>query len=99
MRLSSHLKGGCIILSLAEDEKRRKCILSVKDSGIGIPKEKQHLLFSRFSQIHFSKSGTGVGLSLVKEFVDVHKGKIYLKITPVGGLFSRWNYLLQKKLM
>lgn len=47
-------KGGCIILSLAEDEKRRKCILSVKDSGIGIPKEKQHLLFSRFSQIHFS---------------------------------------------
>ena len=29
-------KGGCIILSLAEDEKRRKCILSVKDSGIGI---------------------------------------------------------------
>lgn len=78
-------KGGCIILSLAEDEKRRKCILSVKDSGIGIPKEKQHLLFSRFSQIHFSKSGTGVGLSLVKEFVDVHKGKIYFEDNPSGG--------------
>ena len=66
-------------------KKRRKCILSVKDSGIGIPKEKQHLLFSRFSQIHFSKSGTGVGLSLVKEFVDVHKGKIYFEDNPSGG--------------
>lgn len=78
-------KGGYIELSVVEDVKSRKCIISVKDSGIGIPKEKQHLLFSRFSQINFSNSGTGVGLSLVKEFVDVHKGKVDFEDNPAGG--------------
>lgn len=82
-------KGGCITLSLTNDEKNRKCLISVKDSGIGIPKEKQHLLFSRFSQINFSNSGTGVGLSLVKEFVDVHKGKVSFEDNPGGGSIFR----------
>ena len=78
-------KEGDIELSVRVDEKNKKCILSVKDSGIGIPKEKRYLLFSRFSQINFSNSGTGVGLSLVKEFVDVHKGKVYFEENPMGG--------------
>lgn len=78
-------KGGTIELSLTEDGKSQKCIISVTDSGVGIPKEKQHLLFSRFSQINFSNSGTGIGLSLVKEFMDVHKGKIYFESNPAGG--------------
>jgi signal transduction histidine kinase/ligand-binding sensor domain-containing protein/AraC-like DNA-binding protein len=82
-------KGGFIELSLAVDEKNRRCLVSVKDSGIGVPKEKQHLLFSRFSQIHFPGSGTGVGLSLVKEFVDVHKGKVYFEDNPGGGAVFR----------
>jgi signal transduction histidine kinase/ligand-binding sensor domain-containing protein/DNA-binding NarL/FixJ family response regulator len=82
-------KGGSIELSLATDEKNRKCLISVKDSGAGVPKEKQHLLFSRFSQIHFSGSGTGVGLSLVKEFTDVHKGKASYEDNPGGGAIFR----------
>lgn len=82
-------KEGCIELSIMNDEKNQKCIISVMDSGIGIPKEKQHLLFSRFSQINFSNSGTGVGLSLVKEFVDVHKGKVYFEDNPNGGSIFR----------
>lgn len=77
-------KGGSIVLSLSEDNKNRRCIISVADTGMGIPKDKQHLLFSRFSQINFSNSGTGVGLSLVKEFVDVHKGKISFADNPNG---------------
>jgi len=70
-------KGGRIELVLTFDQTKSTCLISVKDNGIGIEKDKQHLLFSRFMQIHFSLSGSGVGLSLVKEFVDVHKGKIW----------------------
>jgi len=78
-------KGGTIVFSLEEDEEMNTCVIAVKDNGVGIPKDKQHLLFSRFTQINFSHSGTGVGLSLVKEFIDVHKGKINYEDNPDGG--------------
>lgn len=78
-------KEGTIELSIVEGLKDQICVISVTDSGIGVPKEKQHLLFSRFTQINFSNSGTGIGLNLVKEFVDVHKGRVYFEENPHGG--------------
>ncbi|MDR1938492.1 MAG: response regulator [Tannerellaceae bacterium] len=77
--------GGRIELTLAIDRKNESCSIHVKDNGIGIPKEKQHLLFSRFMQINLSSSGTGIGLSLVKEFAEVHKGKVGFENNPEGG--------------
>ncbi|MCM8711726.1 PAS domain-containing sensor histidine kinase [Clostridium sp. SYSU_GA19001] len=54
--------------------------LSVKDEGIGIPEDKLDCIFDRFSQINTSLSrraeGTGIGLSLVKKFVDYMNGSI-----------------------
>lgn len=74
-----------VIININND----KCHIMVKDNGIGVAKEKQHLLFSRFMQINFSSSGTGVGLSLVKEFVDVHKGKIWYEDNKdKGSIFN-----------
>lgn len=58
-----------------------KVQFSVQDFGIGIPEEDKASIFTSFfragnvSNIH----GTGVGLSIVKEFVDLHKGKIYFE--------------------
>lgn len=78
-------KNGRIELSVSFDPKNQSCLISVKDNGIGIPKEKQDILFKRFMQINFSYSGTGVGLSLVKEFVDVHKGKIWYESNQDKG--------------
>lgn len=91
-------KEGCIELSVAEDPKGQKCIISVADSGIGIPKDKQHLLFSRFTQINFSNSGTGVGLNLVKEFVDVHKGRVYFEENPTGGSIFKVELSIAKEI-
>jgi len=55
-------------------------IISVKDTGIGIPKEKQKFIFERFRQANrdFNKNceGSGIGLSLVKSLVEMHKGSI-----------------------
>lgn len=82
-------KGGKIELTVNVDEASDTCTIAVKDNGEGIDKEKQHLLFSRFMQINFSSTGTGVGLSLAKEFVDAHKGKIwYENNQPKGSIFQ-----------
>lgn len=58
-----------------------ECIeISVKDTGVGIPKDKLQVIFERFRQIDNSLSrsheGSGIGLSLVKALVDMHGGKI-----------------------
>lgn len=78
-------KNGFIEFKISIDEANKSLNVEVKDNGIGIPKEKQPLLFSRFMQINFSSSGTGVGLSLSKDFVDAHKGKIWYESNPTGG--------------
>lgn len=57
-------------------------IISVRDEGEGIPKDKQEAIFDRFIQAscHCSKrkTGTGIGLSLVKSLVELHNGAIKL---------------------
>ncbi|MGH4123675.1 MAG: PAS domain S-box protein [Clostridium sp.] len=68
-------------------------VISVKDTGIGIPKEKQKLIFERFIQVDKSltrnKEGSGIGLSLVKALVEMHSGRIFLKSEiNVGSEFS-----------
>lgn len=78
-------KGGYVKLELTHDEEKQICLITVRDNGPGVPKDKQYLLFSRFAQIDFSTSGTGIGLSLVKEFVEVHKGKVGYEDNPEGG--------------
>ena len=63
--------------------KDNKVFLSVEDMGIGIPKEKQGLIFERFGQVNSSLSkqseGTGIGLSLVKLLVETLGGVINLE--------------------
>lgn len=58
-------------------------VISVKDNGIGIPKDKQELIFQRFIQIDKSLAGehegSGIGLSIVKSLVEMHGGTISLK--------------------
>ncbi len=63
--------------------------LTVADTGIGIPKEKQNIIFEEFRQADEGMGrafeGLGIGLSLVSKFVDLHGGKIELESTPQAG--------------
>lgn len=62
-------------------QKPNFALLQVSDEGVGIPQEKRSLLFERFTSQNEIKnystiSSTGIGLNLVKELVDMHKGYI-----------------------
>ncbi len=71
--------GGAISLSLVRI-KGNQLKLTVSDSGIGISKDQQQAIFSRFHRVHNSKTqhavGTGIGLALVKSLVEAHQGSI-----------------------
>lgn len=68
-------------------DKNEFVIISVKDSGIGIPKEKIDIVFDRFRQVDSTltreKEGSGIGLSLVKSIIEKHGGNISL-ISEIG---------------
>ncbi len=78
-------KGGKVTFSVQVDEAARQLIITVSDTGVGIPKEKQHELFKRFMQSSFSGSSVGVGLHLTHELVQVHKGTITYRENEGGG--------------
>ncbi|MFX0548381.1 PAS domain-containing sensor histidine kinase [Hathewaya histolytica] len=68
---------------------KNKVVISVKDNGIGIPKNKQKEIFKIFTQVDKSFSrmaeGTGVGLSVVNAFVKMHSGRVYVNSEFGGG--------------
>ena len=79
--------GGKVIVDLKN--KDSNIILSVSDTGIGIPDEHQSRIFERFYRVDKSHSketgGTGLGLSIVKHAVAYHGGKIKLESTVNVG--------------
>ncbi len=60
-------------------ELRDNCVvLSVKDNGLGIPKDQQHKVFTMFKRVYTHVEGTGVGLYILKRIMENSGGKIEL---------------------
>jgi len=83
---------GTIGISVHLEKKEGKNLtlkIIVKDTGIGIPKEKQQIIFSEFEKLKPSYMGIykgyGLGLSIVKKFIAEINGKIHLKSKPKEG--------------
>ncbi len=67
--------------------------IAVKDTGIGIPENELPHIFERFRQVDGSTSrqfgGTGIGLALAKEYMDILEGELNVQSTPgVGSVFT-----------
>ena len=79
-------------------EKHSKVFVSVKDSGIGIPKEDQKLIFDRFYKSDASrgkdKKGTGLGLAIVKEIIKAHEENI--NVISTAGVGTEFIFSLAK---
>lgn len=71
------------------EDKEKQVAIGVRDEGIGIADNQRDRLFVRFETLldHniFSQPTTGIGLSLVKELVEMHKGYIEVESTPGKG--------------
>lgn len=85
--LSNALKytptGGDIFVDIAtEGDKLR---IDVRDTGKGIDKEEADKVFERFFQAKGAASGTGIGLALVKSFVELHNGEVKVESEPDKG--------------
>ncbi|MBQ6695442.1 MAG: HAMP domain-containing histidine kinase [Lachnospiraceae bacterium] len=76
-------------IKIETSEKRNKIFVSVKDTGIGIPKEDIQMIWDRFYKSDLSrgkdKKGTGLGLSITKEIINAHNENINVISTPEEG--------------
>ena len=73
------------------DEHGRHFVFTVTDQGPGIPQELQKRVFERFYRIIGNQqTGTGLGLNIVSQIINLHHGKIQLETPPSGiGLCVR----------
>ncbi|MTK12023.1 MAG: HAMP domain-containing histidine kinase, partial [Clostridiaceae bacterium] len=85
---------GHIYVSL--EDRGESVIITVKDDGQGIPQNMINVIFERFGQANRSLSrqceGTGIGLYLVKSFIEIHGGKI--SVTSEEGKGSEFTIVL-----
>lgn len=76
-----NLSGGKVIISL--DMVGNEVRFSIKDSGVGIPKSQQRRLFTKFFRainvMKMDTRGSGLGLYIVKNIIETHKGKIWFE--------------------
>jgi signal transduction histidine kinase len=83
-------KGG-IAIRVVQFPEERKVQIRVKDSGIGIPKDKLERIFDSFSQVDTSTTrkagGTGLGLPISRRLVEMHGGRLWAESEGVdtGG--------------
>lgn len=91
-------EGGNITVRVKDNAKNNTIGISVKDDGVGIPKEKHEIIFQRFGQVESKLSrqaeGSGIGLALVKRLVSIldasisvdselNKGSIFTITLPI----------------
>jgi two-component system phosphate regulon sensor histidine kinase PhoR len=82
-----YTESGRITIDLKQED--GQLVLSIQDSGIGIPKKDVSRIFERFYAVDKSRSrslgGTGLGLSIVKHIVQLHGGRIDIESSPGIG--------------
>jgi signal transduction histidine kinase len=74
---------GKVCLSVAQQG--GAVVFKVSDSGPGIPKAQQEMIFERYCQGDKRRGGVGLGLFVVRTIAELHGGKLWLAPTPEGG--------------
>jgi signal transduction histidine kinase len=81
--IENSIKYGASEINFILEKYKNKIILRIKDNGIGIPKEKLPFIFDEFYRVDESHNkeikGFGLGLSIVKNILNLHKAKVNVK--------------------
>lgn len=85
-------------ITIETTDKHGKVYISVKDTGEGIPREKQNKIWDRFYKIDTSRGkdrkGTGLGLAIVKEIINAHEQNI--NVISTEGVGTEFIFTLNK---
>lgn len=88
--------GGRIVISAWDTD--GEVVIRILDNGMGIPPQEHAKVFERFYRgqgaLELSISGTGLGLPIVKELVEMHQGRIWLESAGVPGEGSEFTFSL-----
>lgn len=76
---------GSITIRLELSDEEDAVIVSVTDTGCGIPKEKAEAVFERFKKLDAFKQGTGLGLAISRSIIEQLDGRIWVDTTYTGG--------------
>ena len=86
-------------ITISADERDQEVQFSVRDNGIGIPKEDLPRIFERFYRVDKGRSqelgGTGLGLSIVKHIIQAHGGRVWVESQLEKG--STFYFTLPKR--
>lgn len=84
--LNGHFTSEDAVLDVQKDSEINYFVLEVRDTGPGFPEEEIEKVFDKFYRLKNTKpGGSGLGLSIVKGFVEAHQGHIWLSNLPKGG--------------
>lgn len=85
---------------LEETDAQLKVVFSIADTGKGIPKEEQEIIFNQFEQggknIHRQYGGAGLGLSIVKKIIEQQQGTISVESEPGEGTTFRIHLTFER---
>lgn len=76
---------GSVVVRVRHDEAKRKLAILIEDTGVGVPREKQDQLFTRFMNTNMSADSIGIGLNFTEQIVLAHHGTIEYHDNPAGG--------------
>ncbi|MDD5610048.1 MAG: ATP-binding protein, partial [Candidatus Omnitrophica bacterium] len=89
-------EGGTITVRTYTKPEEKLVAVDVEDSGPGIPRENMDKIFEPFFTTWREKQGTGLGLPIVKNIIDLHKGKIEIR-NKENGKGVRATVMLRAK--
>ena len=91
-------EGGTVVVELRNGEDPNSVHLAVTDSGVGIPADKQAVIFERFGRAHGSRyGGLGLGLTITQGIVEQHGGRIWVESAGVEGQGSTFHVQLPRE--
>ena len=88
-------ESGSITLSYKVDDEKSNVVISVTDTGIGIPENKQEVIFDRFVKLNQYSSGTGLGLHICRLIAEILKGTVKVDPTYTDG--ARFLFIIPLK--